>query len=634
MIIEDDESLVRAISAALVKSGCVVDAFADTDPALQALTNKKYDFLLVDCLLQQMTGVDFVIRAKEYVKVNFPKVILMSGLFQDIEFIQDATGKTNAISFLKKPFSLESLTQLIFDKKSATGHEREGARQILYGIFGKEKVTPRDKRKMIESLEEVSGFDLPFIYSLLSETKSSGFLNIYSKSGVVSGVTFSNGAVVAVDLQDDSTRVGNLLIQSGYALSEHVKAALSDSQNRKMGQYLIQNNLLSPHAFDLVLEEQMNVRLSRTITEAQIKINFSSAEVESQPTQIGSDKLLLCLHDWIASKIPSTWLKSLYGFWSTNRIMVSSGFDHKSPVMKLHLMTQNEGLLQDLQSGTSISSLLMKGTYKEELLLKALHLLLTKGMISFNRSIYFASSAEQVKHLERVLAEINSMSDVRTLEYIGFDSRSNESAAAAVEKFMPSLGAKPANPKSEMMPLWYAISKRLEKAVTNVGLNHEKMQQEATQSDAERRMQGTNLLEQAKQLLAGGQYKTGLEKVQQAMKLDSMLFQIRLYLAWGKITQLEERTKSFQMKDIEMDLTQVPPEERYDYLYPFVSGLIQKANSDFIGAKRSFEKSLALDSNFLPARRELSSVVSLAVSKKDTLNMDLKDVVSGFFKKK
>ena len=91
--------------------------------------------------------------------------------------------------------------------------------------------------------------------------------------------------------------------------------------------------------------------------------------------------------------------------------------------------------------------------------------------------------------------------------------------------------------------------------------------------------------------------------------------------------------KMAMLKDVELELLQVPPDERYDALFPFVIGLFNKAKGDVVGARKSLEKSVAMDSSFIPARRELS-MLSAQTKKQDVFNMDLKEMVSGFFKKK
>src|SRR5690606_242153 len=103
--------------------------------------------------------------------------------------------------------------------------------------------------------------------SLLVETKSSGYLDIYEKSGAVSGISFASGTIVGVDIEDKATYLGELIIQGGYATPADVQNAVNEKSNMRLGQKLIKGNLLSPHAFDLALTEQMNIRLSRTISD-------------------------------------------------------------------------------------------------------------------------------------------------------------------------------------------------------------------------------------------------------------------------------------------------------------------------------------------------------------------------------
>lgn len=98
---------------------------------------------------------------------------------------------------------------------------------------------------------------------------------------------------------------------------------------------------------------------------------------------------------------------------------------------------------------------------------------------------------------------------------------------------------------------------------------------------------------------------------------------------WGS------KSEKFKIKEIELDLMQVPPDERYDALYPFVLGLFLKAQSDHVGARKSFQKAIALDGSFLMARRELGTLEAAAKpQKQDIFTMDLKQVVSGFFNPK
>jgi hypothetical protein len=136
-----------------------------------------------------------------------------------------------------------------------------------------------------------------------------------------------------------------------------------------------------------------------------------------------------------------------------------------------------------------------------------------------------------------------------------------------------------------------------------------------------------------KKHLMMNQFSPAGEKMAEIAKLFPEMPQYHLYSSWQKLGSLDPAKKVFIIKEVELELVQVPPDERYDAIFPFVIGLFSKAKGDMVTARKSFEKSLALDASFMPARRELS-VLSLSSKKQDVFNMDLKDMVSGFFKRK
>src|SRR6185312_8009722 len=108
---------------------------------------------------------------------------------------------------------------------------------------------------------------------------------------------------------DQETFLGKLLLEAGYIHPDDLTEALSVTSSKRLGERLIHGNLLSPHAFNIALANQMSIRLSRTIVDAKVKVNFVATEVELTHPHIDSEALTLFLHDWIASKMTPNWLK-------------------------------------------------------------------------------------------------------------------------------------------------------------------------------------------------------------------------------------------------------------------------------------------------------------------------------------
>ncbi|MBV2167712.1 MAG: response regulator [Bdellovibrio sp.] len=634
LILEDDESVGLALKEVLARAGHDVFLASRPDEANTVLsTHPNIEFLFCDCLLPQMTGLDFIKQAR----TNYPssrfKVVLMSGIYTDKQFIQESTQSTQALAFLKKPFEMEQVLKIV-KKDEAPKREESSARKLLYQMFANPTVTSRQKRKVIESIEEVSGFDLPFLYSLLVETKSSGYLNIYNADGSVSGISFCNGNIVGVDVDDKTTFLGEMLIQSGYATPKDVQAALRDKNNRRIGNYLIQNNQLSPHAFDLILMEQMNIRLVRTIVDQKIRVNFAAADVDMSNPSIDADTLSYYLHDWVASKISMNWLKSLYVMWSGNVIVKSPAFREDHPALSMSLVKSLDGFTVKLGNQMTLTQLLDVKGYNEIAVYKAIHFLLTKGLIVFAQRAAFANPQEQLKVLKKIWAELDGKNGYEVVAHMETGTGGG-SLESTLKDFLTLIGEPPQDSSSEGYLIWNNIKKAAEDAVATAKDSNkiDQFRQATQKTEAEAKLRATSLMEEVKKSLQFNQYAKALESLTEVAKLNPQTQQMHLYSSWAKLGSMDPAKKQFIMKEVELELMQVPPDERYDTLFPFVIGLFNKAKGDVVAARKSFEKSVALDPSFIPARREISLLMAQN-KKQDVFNVDLKQVVSGFFKKR
>jgi CheY-like chemotaxis protein len=636
LIVEDDVNLGAALREALTRKGHFVFHVVRPEEAMQLITKQVFNYILVDCLLPQMTGLDLI----KQITADLPpqsatKFILMSGIYVDKNFQQEALQETKAVGFLKKPFQIEELDK--FFKKESTNvavfAAQESPRKKLYEIFEKEKVSPREKRKLIESLEEVDGYDLPFIYSLLAETKTSGHLNIFTDRGVVSGVTFFQGTIVGVDVEDQSTFLGHMLIQSGYLAPQDLKAVLNDKSPRRIGQKLIEASKLSPHAFDMILNEQMNIRLTRTITDGKVRVNFVSTEVEEISPAIDSDQLLEYLHDWVASKIPLNWLESLYLMWSGQKLLKSQQWKDDHPVFKTSFLKRLKNLPELVSKGVNINELLGAEGSEPILIYKAIHLLMLKGLIIFSSEKVTLDASAQKQLVKKLHTQINNKESREVLELF-HDLLSTKHETEWLDELMKFVGPAPEDP--EVLKMWQSVKDKFDKAL-RIHWSETDTQVTAIRKDesSEKKIKAIRLVDEAKSELQLNRYARAHEILDEVAKIYPLASGMRVCKAWAQLGTLDPAKKAAQLKEIELELMQVPPDERYDALYPFVSGLNQKAKGDLRTARKSFEKAQAIDPAFIAPRREIAMLDAIKeVPKQDVFSMDLKEVVAGFFKKK
>lgn len=633
LIIEDDISLGEALKQAFVRLEYNVFLTSRPDEVDSILQQNRIDYLFSDCLLPQTSGVDLVIKIKQqFGNQNF-KVVMMSGIYTDKLFVKETLQKTKAISFLQKPFELEDAISLVkqdVDQK-VNQSKAKSSRRNLYQFFSSNKLSRREKKLVLENLDDISGFDIPFILSILAESKSTGYLNLYSEKGTVFGVSFSNGMITNVDVEDRKTVLGEMLIQSGYVNPVDLKSVLEDKRtNLKLGQKLIQANLLSPHAFDLILLEQMNIRLSYIINEEKYKINFAAADVDLQKPYIDQEALLNFLHDLIVSKISNHWLQSIYKLWGNSKISLNKAFTSNHEILGLPVFANLEGLYQELKLGKTASDLITSKKYNETALLKGMHLLLTKGLIFFEDESTL--DLDPSLRLEKLSNEILGKSDNEVVEYFGGFLSGTFNTNALIDA-LTALGSEPS--ADNLKVTWANLKAKIEKAFHTVQLEEQSnIYSKTNVNSVDNKIKVIQMGDELKKIIFQMQFSKAQKIIHDIEAIDPKFPQLKIYKAWTKLGLIQANSKDKSLKEIEFELMQVPPDEKYDYLYSYVMGLYYKHKNDLINARKSFEKSMAMDSSFILARRELNLVqAEQKKGQQDIFSMDLKDVVSGFFKR-
>ncbi len=117
LIVDDEEGIREALSAALRDDGYHVATVSSGEECLDFLTREPVDLVLLDIWLEGMDGLDTLRRIQE--NGAGPIVVMISG-HGNIETAVRAT-KLGAFEFLEKPLSLEKVTLVV---KNALEHQR------------------------------------------------------------------------------------------------------------------------------------------------------------------------------------------------------------------------------------------------------------------------------------------------------------------------------------------------------------------------------------------------------------------------------------------------------------------------------------------------------------------------------
>jgi hypothetical protein len=162
-------------------------------------------------------------------------------------------------------------------------------------------------------------------------------------------------------------------------------------------------------------------------------------------------------------------------------------------------------------------------------------------------------------------------------------------------------------------------------------------QEEVEKRKLEQRLELSKKFEAAKTALIQGRYKESIQSLREVTKSPFNFEKVQLYLIWAELLDWETQKKpAHQIKfDFEQLVLRVPPEEKFDVLFIYLQGLQARICGDFVQAKKMLDKAMAMDANFLPARRDMNLIqVRAKEASKGLLESDLKTIVNSLFSRK
>lgn len=108
-ILEDDDSIREIIKIVLEDNGYTTKSFSKCGVLETALKASLPDLLILDVLLQNENGIDISRRFRENPNLIDLPIILMSANI----ISKEAISFSKANDFLKKPFDIQSLIQIV-----------------------------------------------------------------------------------------------------------------------------------------------------------------------------------------------------------------------------------------------------------------------------------------------------------------------------------------------------------------------------------------------------------------------------------------------------------------------------------------------------------------------------------------
>ena len=133
LIVEDDRTLVDFLSVALGHEGFIVTIARDGESAIQSVETSRPDLVLLDMMLPQKSGYEFIktMQGPDYADIP---IVVMSGRLVDDEFRRMVLFEPNVREYLVKPLKtpmlLHKLHSLLDTESPAMKSAEEKAKKF------------------------------------------------------------------------------------------------------------------------------------------------------------------------------------------------------------------------------------------------------------------------------------------------------------------------------------------------------------------------------------------------------------------------------------------------------------------------------------------------------------------------
>lgn len=648
LLVEDDKSLGQVIEKALKQEGYKVFFVTQSSKALLLAKEQNFDCAVVDCLLPKMNGVQLLQELKRIQKEL--RSLLITGVYKDKSFFQDALSKTGSYDLLLKPFNMPDV---VLTLKHLFSDLLEKRRHLSLELFTQVDLKKKEIKSVFLKEKNFSGFELPYLYSLFFQNQMTGLIHLTYGNKNFMSVRFKEGSVLDVQLEDENSYFGVLLVENGFLSPQELDKALERKRNKPLGEELVDINILSPHVIEFIQKQQAEIRLSKTIQSGNLKFDFkeesldgeqrkeNDKEEETQATVVHSLKnpeepqkssslqkepplnetlsliepqsFQKLLNEWILSKISLDWLKSFSLPWCNHSLEPTPSFSTELHCWSLAIFSSEKELTNKLiamiQEKNSLTSILDAFKEKQFFALKAIYFLLICKLIVFKESnTLFLNEEKEFENLKNILR------DVKNKNHFQFFGISENATSIDVTKayyhFANFLHPDRLHPQisEKLKSFSLQVFSHILKAY-NVLKNEEsraKYLEKIQTVETKNKAKVKELFDQACSLLYSHQNEKAY-KILEKIKNQNISFPhfISHYI-WALIKS-EKYKVLFAEKDLiaylESLIHQIPSEERLDENYFYMISLFYKINKKPDLAQKYLKQVVILNPNF-PALKE------------------------------
>lgn len=471
--------------------------------------------------------------------------------------------------------------------------ENHSARRDLYEAYANTSNKTRRSKKLIESLDEVYGYDIAFVIAVIMRAEFSGNLNIISQTNELSGISFSNGRITKIDSNDKETFLGELLIKEGFITRDKLLSILKD-QTKPLGDTLISNNIVTKEQIVEILIKQMRLRLSKYISATKYRLNFSESTVEDFGLSISYNEYLGLAHDWIAGRFELDWLTLHYVEVRESyiEILPITSQSATSTISSLPLTRDLNRYLQQKTETMTLSELIevVKNEKDQAYFYKCIHFGVMAGLIFLRENPNSNSNNDSIlKNIYAVCSKKTGVELVETLANIlKFKPTEIDAIFQSINSYVTQYSGEDQDMKNNMFRIVLEMLSKKQYYEEQMNKKYSQTENLQGQIDYSKKMD-----EIQKDLLNKNLY-IAVDKLKKMSALNIAIPKLKLYLVWAKALMIHKNNIVINFADLDREFLQILPEDKDSAEFYYVKSILQFLKKDTDSADVNYDRAVKL----------------------------------------
>lgn len=627
MVLEDNPLLAQSLQNMLTTEGWETHLSYSWDEAANLINRHHFNLFVLDILLPDKKGFEILKILPESKISPHLKIILISGFVEE-SFVQKNIPpylKPHCV-FFKKPIDEKVFLNFLQKIKSSDWNNIESS------FF--EKGCPSQPLNFYLSQNKTfNSKDLIFSVFLAHVKKFTGKFQITVNNKTETLIQFYNGHIIKLTSNSKTSFFGALLVEHGLSLQEDIEALLENKKSNKLiGELLVEKELLSPHMLNFMLKEQVKIRLSEIMSYPSFKLTILEKPFENNiALNIDFDETDFI--EWLADSVQTELTEEVFNDFYTNIkfcLIHKSSQINKAVISQKHFLQDYNSLFKNLKEGAPVKDIInnSRDTYRS---LQLLYFgLLTK-------SICLRDQKEASMDLQKIELLLDSIiekdsEDLFALLNLPWDASSQEAEKnykQLIQKIHPDLA--PSDTNDQLREKFQKAFRKITKSYSTLK-NEKKRKEYVRQKKEENFVTVINKYEEGITHIKQGDYKSGLKVLLQIANHKHAPSNTFLYVLWAKLKSssedlAEQREKAIKIKKA---IDFCPISLRTSPLFWCVKGLFYAQTKHYEKAEEFFNKSLAVQKDFMEAKREL--ILIRQILKKEQAK-DKKGLFDFLFKK-